>query len=111
MPDCSFCDDELAKGTGVMFVKRDGTIYHFCSSKCRKNTLKLGREGRRQKWTRAYRVFKGKEKKIQAKKETKEVKKQAKLPEEKAKAKEKPKKEVKKEEPKTKEKPKDEKKG
>jgi ribosomal protein L24E len=40
-----------------MYVKKDGTIYHFCSSKCRKNNLGLGREGRRQKWTPAAKKF------------------------------------------------------
>jgi len=58
MAICSFCGDEIAKGTGVLFVKRDGTTYFFCSSKCRKNLLKLGREGRRFKWTKASRKFK-----------------------------------------------------
>ncbi len=58
MPNCSFCDNPLAKGTGLMYVKKDGTLFYFCSSKCRKNTLKLKREGRRQKWTIASRKFK-----------------------------------------------------
>ena len=26
-----------------MYVKKDGTIYLFCSSKCEKNRIKLGR--------------------------------------------------------------------
>ena len=41
-----------------MYVKKDGTLFYFCSSKCRKNFLKLKREGRRQKWTPASREFK-----------------------------------------------------
>ena len=57
MPNCSFCDSPVAKGTGVMYVKKDGTPYYFCSSKCKKNTLHLGREGRRQKWTPAAKKF------------------------------------------------------
>lgn len=63
MPNCSFCDENMRKGTGILYVKKDGTLSYFCSSKCRKNTLNLRREGRRQKWTHAFRVFKGKEKK------------------------------------------------
>ena len=55
---CSFCDEELSKGTGLMYAKKDGTIYRFCGGKCKKNYLKLGREGRRQKWTPASRKFK-----------------------------------------------------
>ena len=48
---CSFCNNEIPRGTGLLFVKRDGTTLGFCSSKCRRNMLKLGREGRLVKWT------------------------------------------------------------
>ena len=51
---CSFCSAEIEPGTGAMFVKRDGTIYHFCSGSCRKQQLHLGRVGHRFKWTRAH---------------------------------------------------------
>ncbi len=51
---CSFCAQEIEPGTGTMFVKRDGTVYQFCSSSCRKQQLHLGRLGHRFKWTRAY---------------------------------------------------------
>ncbi len=51
---CSFCAGEIEPGTGAMFVKRDGTVFHFCSSSCRKQQLRLGRVGHRFKWTRAY---------------------------------------------------------
>jgi len=57
MANCSFCDGPIARGTGMMYVKKDGTIYNFCSSKCKKNNLGLGREGRRQKWTPAAKKF------------------------------------------------------
>lgn len=40
-----------------MYVKKDGTVYYFYSSKEKKNFLDLGREGRRQKWTPAARKF------------------------------------------------------
>ncbi|MEM5782605.1 MAG: 50S ribosomal protein L24e, partial [Candidatus Aenigmatarchaeota archaeon] len=36
---CSFCGNEIEKGTGTMFVKNDGKIFFFCSSKCEKNML------------------------------------------------------------------------
>ncbi|MDD5339943.1 MAG: 50S ribosomal protein L24e [Candidatus ainarchaeum sp.] len=58
MTNCSFCDSSISKGTGMIYVKKDGTLYWFCSSKCRKNSLGLSREGRRQKWTPAARKFK-----------------------------------------------------
>jgi len=57
MANCSFCDGPILKGTGLMYVKKDGTIFSFCSSKCKKNNLDLGREGRRQKWTPAAKKF------------------------------------------------------
>jgi len=34
-----------------MFVKNDGTIYYFCSSKCEKNFM-MGRDKRKVKWVR-----------------------------------------------------------
>jgi len=58
MPNCSFCESEIPKGTGIVYAKKDGTVFYFCSSKCRKNTMKLKREGRRQNWTEASRKFK-----------------------------------------------------
>ncbi|NLZ29622.1 MAG: 50S ribosomal protein L24e [Methanomicrobiales archaeon] len=57
---CSFCGGPLEPGTGKMFVRRDGTIYYFCSSKCQKN-YRLGRVPRRVEWTTAGRRARGKE--------------------------------------------------
>jgi large subunit ribosomal protein L24e len=51
---CSFCAAEIEPGTGSMFVKRDGSIFNFCTSSCRKQQLHLGRVGHRLKWTRAH---------------------------------------------------------
>jgi len=51
---CSFCAAEIEPGTGSMYVKRDGTVFHFCSSSCRKQQIHLGRVGHRFKWTRAH---------------------------------------------------------
>ncbi|MBA5942371.1 MAG: 50S ribosomal protein L24e [Methanophagales archaeon] len=44
---CSFCDSTLEPGSGKMFVKRDGTVFYFCSSRCERNKIKLGRKRRR----------------------------------------------------------------
>ncbi len=41
-----------------MYVKKDGTIFHFCSTKCEKNALKLGRSRRKTKWTVRYHQIK-----------------------------------------------------
>jgi len=51
MAFCSFCNTEIPKGTGEMYVLRDGTVYNFCSSKCKANAVDLKREGRLFKWT------------------------------------------------------------
>ncbi|QLJ52355.1 MAG: LSU ribosomal protein L24e [Candidatus Fermentimicrarchaeum limneticum] len=53
---CSFCGEEMERGTGVIFVKRDGTTFSFCSSKCRRNMLKLKRNPRKLKWTTKYKA-------------------------------------------------------
>ncbi len=50
---CTFCGNDIEPGTGKMFIRKDGTINFFCSSKCQKN-LNLGRIGRRVRWTRRY---------------------------------------------------------
>ena len=51
---CSFCAGEIEPGTGQLFVKRDGSLYAFCSSSCRKQQLDLGRVGHRLRWTHAH---------------------------------------------------------
>ncbi len=48
---CSFCSKDMPVGSGMMFIKNDGTILRFCSSKCRKNMLELKRVPRRFKWS------------------------------------------------------------
>jgi ribosomal protein L24E len=40
----------MLKGTGEIYVLKDGTALNFCSSKCRRN-YNLKREGRLVKWT------------------------------------------------------------
>jgi large subunit ribosomal protein L24e len=46
---CSFCGENLKRGTGKMFVKTDGTVMYFDSSKCEKYML-MGRNKKRMKW-------------------------------------------------------------
>lgn len=53
---CSFCRREFLQGTGQMYVRNDGSVYWFCSSKCRKNLLKLGRLPSKLKWARIERA-------------------------------------------------------
>ena len=54
MVKCTFCGSQIAKGTGLMFVYKDGKVVHFCSSKCKKSLLKLGRKAIHTRWTAAY---------------------------------------------------------
>lgn len=51
---CSFCGNETEKGTGKIFVKKDGRILYFDKMKCEKNMLKLNRKARQIKWTTSY---------------------------------------------------------
>ncbi len=62
---CTFCGNEIEPGTGKMYIKKDGTVYNFCSNKCQKNLLVLKRTPRRVRWTQRYekRVKRGVEKK------------------------------------------------
>jgi large subunit ribosomal protein L24e len=54
MPKCTFCGDTIQKGTGTMFVKKDGKILWFCSRKCEKNLHKLKRKPISTKWSKYY---------------------------------------------------------
>jgi large subunit ribosomal protein L24e len=50
---CSFCSRDMPVGTGLTYVKNDGTMLRFCTSKCRKNMLELKRIPRRLKWSKS----------------------------------------------------------
>ena len=58
MARCSFCSAVLELGTGKLYVEIDGRVLYFCSNKCEKNMLILGRNPRFVKWTKAYHVEK-----------------------------------------------------
>jgi large subunit ribosomal protein L24e len=49
---CSFCGNEIEPGTGKLFVKKDGTVFNFCKSKCQINMLDLKRIPRRVLWSK-----------------------------------------------------------
>ncbi|MCJ7632048.1 50S ribosomal protein L24e [Candidatus Bathyarchaeota archaeon] len=49
--NCSFCGREIPVSMGIMYVRNDGTILRFCSSKCRKALLERGVDARKLKWT------------------------------------------------------------
>jgi len=48
---CSFSNEEIPKGTGVIYVRKDGTVLYFKNQKAKKNMLGLGRVGKKVKWT------------------------------------------------------------
>ncbi|NIM44639.1 MAG: 50S ribosomal protein L24e [Nitrososphaeria archaeon] len=51
---CTFCGHEMPPGTSTIYVKNDGTVYRFCSRRCRVNTLRYRRDPRKFKWTTKY---------------------------------------------------------
>jgi len=51
MAKCSFCGEQIEKGTGKMLVYISGKIDNFCSTKCEKNLLKLKRKPAKTSWT------------------------------------------------------------
>lgn len=61
---CSFCGQDIEPGTGRLYVKKDGTVHHFCTSKCYKNMIQLRRVPRRTAWTAQF--FREKEAKLRS---------------------------------------------
>ncbi|RLD92609.1 MAG: 50S ribosomal protein L24 [Aquificota bacterium] len=53
---CSFCGSPIPPGTGSSFVRRDGRVLRFCSSKCKKSAIDFRRDPRRFKWTEAWKL-------------------------------------------------------
>jgi len=52
--NCSFCGHVIQPGSGIWYVKNDGTILRFCSSKCFKYAIKYGKDPSKLKWTAFY---------------------------------------------------------
>ncbi len=48
---CSFCGKVIEPGTGRMFVRKDGSVLYFDTSKCYKNMIELKRVARTTAWT------------------------------------------------------------
>ncbi len=48
---CSFSNEEIPKGTGLIYVRKDGTVLFFKNQKSKRNMLGLGRVGKKVKWT------------------------------------------------------------
>ena len=54
MVKCVFCGKEEQYFKGINLIGNDGNVNYYCSSKCRKNALKLKRDKRKLKWTEAH---------------------------------------------------------
>jgi len=54
MVKCIFCGREEHYFKGLNMINNDGSVSYFCSGKCRRNALNLGRDKRRLKWTSAF---------------------------------------------------------
>jgi large subunit ribosomal protein L24e len=77
MVKCVFCGKENDYFKGLHLVGNDGVVRYYCSSKCRKNALKLKRDKRKMKWTEAYheKVAKTKEREVKRAEDAQEEKK------------------------------------
>ncbi len=51
---CGFCNNAIERGTEKIYVTKRGDVYYFCSGKCERNQLNLGRKARRVRWTNEY---------------------------------------------------------
>jgi len=54
MAKCTFCGDIIEKGTGKLYVYKDGKTASFCSSKCEKNLLKLKKKPITTRWSKRF---------------------------------------------------------
>lgn len=63
MAECTFCGKLITPGTGKMYVKKDGTVFHFCSSKCQNAQVDRGFKARITPWTNLFNQIKAKNKK------------------------------------------------
>ncbi|MCL4346898.1 MAG: 50S ribosomal protein L24e [Candidatus Thermoplasmatota archaeon] len=48
---CNFCGKDIEPGSGRMYIRTDGTVFHFDRHKCYTNFIKLKRIPRETKWS------------------------------------------------------------
>ncbi|MEM3791486.1 MAG: hypothetical protein QXL16_02045 [Candidatus Micrarchaeaceae archaeon] len=41
---CSQCYREIEPGTGIMYVRRNSSVRYFCSNRCFKLSVKIGKK-------------------------------------------------------------------
>jgi large subunit ribosomal protein L24e len=56
MTKCVFCGKDEKEFKGVHYLKNDGSVNYFCTTKCQKNALKLKRDKRKIRWTEAFHI-------------------------------------------------------
>ena len=57
MVKCVFCGKEEYSFKGIHLIKNDGSVNFFCSSKCKKNAIKLKRDKKKLRWTNFNRIM------------------------------------------------------
>lgn len=67
---CVYCGKDYEDYTGTYLITNDGIMHYYCSMKCRKNKLKLGRDRRNLKWTTAF--YESRDKRYAAEKKAKD---------------------------------------
>jgi ribosomal protein L24E len=50
MAMCTFCATDIPRGTGMIYVYKNGKQVNFCSRKCEKHATVLKHKGRDMKW-------------------------------------------------------------
>ncbi len=46
---CSYCQNEIEKGTGIMYVRKTGAIKYYCSKRCMKFDVKYKKRQKEEK--------------------------------------------------------------
>ena len=54
MAKCTFCGNNIERGRGKIYVGKEEKVLYFCSSKCEKNHVKLGRKFLETKWSKRF---------------------------------------------------------
>lgn len=58
MVKSSYSGKEIPDGTGIIYAKKDGTVYYFANRKEEMSFLKLKRNPVKVKWTNAFQKMK-----------------------------------------------------
>ncbi len=59
---CSFSGEDIEPGSGLLYVKRNGEVYHYKSRKCFREHQRLKRVPRYVRWTKQAQALKAERK-------------------------------------------------